>query len=106
MKQETVPSVPITSNTTIRKALFVIVATIFLVLIFAYYPNLQNSFAKTAPESIKTDTIETGVDPKRVEPSLSYKEKMAHIINGDSSGKWTIRDAEPLPGAVFPYKRV
>lgn len=106
MKQETVPSVPAGSSTLLKKALFVIVATIFLVLIFAYYPNFQNSFAKTGPDSVKADTIETGVNPKPVEPSLSYKEKMTHIINGDSSGKWTISDAEPLAGAVFPYKRI
>lgn len=106
MKQETVPSVPAGSSTLLKKALFVIVATIFLVLIFAYYPNFQNSFAKTVPDSNKADTIETGVNPKPVEPSLSYKEKMTHIINGDSSGRWTISDAEPLAGAVFPYKRI
>ena len=106
MKQETVPSVPATSATLIKKALFVIVATIFLVLIFAYYPNLQNLSVKAAPDSIKADTIETGIDPKPVAPSLSYKEKMAHIINGDSSGKWTISESEPLPGAIFPYRRI
>ncbi|HEU4858347.1 MAG TPA: hypothetical protein VFT15_00860, partial [Chitinophagaceae bacterium] len=106
MKQETVPSVPTASSTLIKKALFVIVATIFLVLIFAYYPNLQNSLVKAVPDSIKVDTIETGVNPTPVEASLSYKEKMAHIINGDSSGRWTISDDEPLAGSVFPYKRI
>lgn len=106
MKQETVPSVPAGSTTLIKKTLFVVVATIFLVLIFAYYPNLQNLSLKATTNSIKVDTIETGKDPKPVEASLSYKEKMTHIINGDSSGKWKISDAEPLAGAIFPYKRI
>lgn len=105
MKQETVPSVQATSNPFIKQVLFAVVATIFLVLIFAYYPNFQNSLV-AAPHLIKADTIETGINPKPVEPSLSYKEKMAHIINGDSSGKWTIGAAEPLAGAAFPSKRI
>ena len=106
MKQEAVPSVPVRSNTLLKKSFFVAGATIFLVLIFAYYPNLKNSSVKAATSSIKADTIETGVNPKTVEPSLSYKEKMEHIINGDSSGKWTIGKTEPLAGSIFPNKRI
>ncbi len=30
---------------------------------------------------------------------------MDHIRNGDSSGKWANK-AEPLPGAILPYKRI
>jgi len=37
---------------------------------------------------------------------LAYKEKMEHIINGDSSGRWTIKAEAPLPGAILPYKRI
>ena len=106
MKQETVPSVPATSSPFIKQVLLAVVSTIILVLIFAYYPNLQNSVVKAAPDSNRADTIETGINPKPVEPSLSYKEKMAHLINGDSSGKWRISESEPLAGAVFPYKRI
>ena len=106
MKQETVPSVPTRSNTIIKKSLFFAVSTIFLVLIFAYYPNLKNSSVKASTNSIKADTIETGINPKPVEPSLSYKEKMEHVINGDSSGKWTVGKTEPLAGAILPYKRI
>ncbi len=35
-----------------------------------------------------------------------YKNKMTHIINGDSSGRWTVKEDIPLAGAIFPYKRV
>ena len=31
---------------------------------------------------------------------------MEHIINGDSSGKWTIGKTEPLAGSIFPNKRI
>ena len=106
MKQETVPAVPTRSNTIIKKSLFVAVATIFLVLIFAYYPNIKNLSVKDSTKSITADTIEIGINPKPVAPSFSYKEKMEHVINGDSSGKWTIGETEPLAGAILPYKRI
>jgi hypothetical protein len=43
MKQEIVPSAQASSNTLIKKSLFVAVATVFLVLIFSYYPYFKNS---------------------------------------------------------------
>jgi hypothetical protein len=46
------------------------------------------------------------VKPQPIAPSLSFQEKMKHIINGDSSGKWTADKPEPPAGAVLPYKRV
>ena len=106
MKQETVPPLQVRSNTLVRKTLFVAVATLFLVLIFAYYPYLKKSPLGLSVVPNKKDTIDVGVVPKPVEPSLSYKEKMAHIINGDSSGKWKAAESDPLAGAILPYKRV
>ncbi len=106
MKQETVPPSPALSNTIIKKSLFVAVATAFLVLIFSYYPYFKNSPVNTSVVAVKKDTLEVGVDAKPVEPSLSYTEKMKHIINGDSSGRWRVGETEPLAGAVLPYKRI
>jgi hypothetical protein len=106
MKQETVPPPQASSNTIIKKALFVAVATVFLVLIFSYYPYLKNSPVNTSVVLIKADTSENDINPKPVEVSLSYKEKMSHIFNGDSSGKWKMEESEPLPGAILPYKRI
>jgi len=105
MKQETVPPLSHRSNALVKKSLFVAVATLFLVLIFSYYPFLKNSPVNASVVSNKQDTTETGTT-KPVEASLSYKEKMAHIINGDSSGKWKIGLTEPLPGSILPYKRI
>ena len=106
MKQETVPPSPGISNTLIKKSLFVAVATVFLVFIFAYYPSFRKSSVGASAVPVKADTSENDVKPKPVEPSLSYKEKMAHIINGDSSGRWKIGESEPLAGAILPYKRI
>jgi hypothetical protein len=106
MKQETVPASSARSNTLVKKSLFVAVATLFLVLIFAYYPVFKSSPVNASVALVKPDTSETGINSKPVEPSISYKEKMGHIINGDSSGKWKIGLTEPLPGSILPYKRI
>ena len=106
MKQEPVPSMPTGPKTYIQKTLFVAVATLFLVLIFSYYPYLKKSSADTAVPSIKKDTSDAEITSKRFEPTLSYREKMNHIINGDSSGKWKMKESEPLPGSILPYKRI
>lgn len=106
MKQETVPTVPGRSDTILKKSLVAAVAVIFLVLIFAYYPNLKSSPVDVSTAAAIKDTTENGVTPKPAPPSLTYQEKMMHIINGDSSGKWKVGDAEPLAGSILPYKRI
>ena len=105
MNQETVPSLP-GSNTLVKKTLFIAVATLFLVLIFAYNPYLKKLPVSASVVSVQADTTETEIKPKPVELSLSYKEKMAHLINGDSSGTWKVGKSEPLPGSILPYKRI
>ena len=106
MKQETVPPSQASSNTLIKKALFVAVAAVFLILIFSYYPYFKNSPVNASAVPTKVDTSQNDISPKPVPVSLSYKEKMNHIINGDSSGKWKMDESEPLPGAILPYKRI
>jgi len=106
MKQQAVPSVPARSNSIIKKSIFVAVTILFLVLMLAYYLNFKKSPVNVSVVSPNNDTTETKVSPKPSEPSLSFKEKMDHMINGDSSGRWTSNRPEPLPGAILPYKRI
>jgi len=106
MKQEAVSPASASPKTFVQKILFAAIATLFLVLIFSYYPYLKNSPVNAAGVLNKKDTSETEITSKRFEPTLSYKEKMEHIINGDSSGKWKMEESEPLPGAILPYKRI
>lgn len=35
-----------------------------------------------------------------------FNEKMEHMLNGDSSGKWPAKSPYPLPGAILPFKTV
>jgi hypothetical protein len=106
MNQETVQQASEKKSTLLKKSIFVIVGTVFLVLIFAYYPILKGSSqAESKPGFNKKDTINPEeLASKPVVPILSFKEKMEHMINGDSSGKWTAD--KPLEGSIFPFKRV
>src|SRR5688572_16981590 len=105
MKQETVQPLSTRSSILIKKSVFISVSAIFLVSILAYYPTFKRS-AVTASTINKADTVENEIKQKPAEPSLSFKEKMVHIINGDSSGRWTANKPEPPAGAVLPYKRI
>lgn len=105
MKQETVPALTGRSTTIIKQSILIAVATLLLVLLFAYYPNLKKP-AVNVSVSVKKDTTEDKIIQKPVGPSLSFKEKMEHIINGDSSGKWTANKPGPMAGAILPYKRI
>jgi hypothetical protein len=82
------------------------VGTIFLVLILAYYPLVNKSQAGITATGKKKDTVKAEEAVKPVAPSLSFKEKMKHMINGDSSGKWVADKPEPLEGSILPYKRI
>ena len=35
-----------------------------------------------------------------------YNEKMEHMLNGDSSGKWPVKAPYPLAGAILPFKTI
>jgi hypothetical protein len=35
-----------------------------------------------------------------------FNERMEHMLNGDSSGKWPVKAAYPLAGAILPFKTV
>ena len=41
-----------------------------------------------------------------ISDSVEYENKMAHITNGDTTGKWPVKADYPLDGALLPYKRI
>jgi hypothetical protein len=60
-----------------------------------------NPEKKDTPVSV-TAPVNTGA----LLDTALYNQKMAHITNGDSSGKWPVKADYPLPGAILPFKRV
>lgn len=67
------------------------------------------SAAKASATANSVD-IKPAEEKKPAPPAVSdvenYEAKINHIVNGDSSGKWPVKTEFPLPGAIFPYKRV
>ncbi|MBC7828970.1 MAG: hypothetical protein H7122_14570 [Chitinophagaceae bacterium] len=52
-------------------------------------------------------------DNKAGRPSVSvaldtvlFNQRLLHITNGDSSGKWPVKSSYPVAGAVLPFKRI
>jgi hypothetical protein len=86
---------------------------VFIVAYFLYFPGMRFSSAGTvitgssvdAPEKEKNIPVKkkAAADADAVD---LFSSKMTHLINGDSSGRWTVKEDVPLEGAVFPYKRV
>lgn len=50
------------------------------------------------PEIIKQEPV--------ILDSVLYDQKMLELANGDSSGLWPVKGPYPLPGAIFPFKRI
>mgnify|MGYP001218796721 FL=1 len=52
------------------------------------------------------DTDALQPPPPPVLDTALYNARIMHITNGDSSGKWPVKDVYPKPGAILPFKRV
>ncbi|ULQ53722.1 hypothetical protein [Flavihumibacter fluvii] len=49
---------------------------------------------------------DTGIASPVPFDSASYLEKIEHITNGDSTGRWPVKTSYPAKGAILPYKRI
>lgn len=56
-------------------------------------PGLAERAMDVAPPSTSLDTA-------------LFDQRILHITNGDSSGKWPVKTEYPLPGAILPFKRI
>ena len=56
------------------------------------------------PDSGST-VIKVGNTSVPVDTAL-YNKHIQHLINGDSSGKWPVKDVYPLAGAILPFNRI
>ena len=77
-----------------------------------FFSGFSFSSDEPAPKtnSISAQPVVSPVIPKAENPNTPssdfYKQKMDHIINGDSSGRWVTGETVPLDGAILPYKRI
>jgi len=63
--------------------------------------------ANTAKKQAPKDSV-----VKEEAPSIGpldtalYNQKMVHLANGDSTGRWPVKGGYPKPGAILPFKRI
>ncbi len=83
---------------------------LLLAIIFGGYKVVfhSNSSDKETPVSASGTTEDS--TRKAAVPILSdieeYDSKIAHIVNGDTTGKWPVKTEYPLAGSIFPFKRI
>ncbi len=74
--------------------------------------SVPTSTAAVAASVDTTKNPEAVADQPTPEPAavtldtVLYNQQMTHMVNGDSSGKWPVKTAYPLPGAILPFKRI
>lgn len=100
---------PVSSQSSRSYALFFKVGLV-LVLIFAVtfggYKMVFSS-AAAADEAINGPEMKPAAMPAPVlSDSEEYDNKIIHMVNGDSSGKWPVKTDYPLAGAILPFKRI
>ena len=82
---------------------------LFIAIAFGGYKVVLNSTAAAKEaKSVGTDTqpeVKTVVAPV-IEDLVEYDNKIAHITNGDTTGKWPVKTQYPLAGAIIPFKRI
>lgn len=80
------------------------------------FSNCQSTSAEaTAGAQKSADTTEKRTPATEQAPAAAasatldtawYNESMRIMVNGDSTGKWPVKGAYPLPGAILPMKRI
>ena len=101
-----------------KRSPLLIVAALVATAIGAYFIfNGKNSIKGSNAVYGSGDTTKPGVNDS-VLPVTSarngsgvldtalYNQKLQWNTNGDSSGKWPVKSDYPLPGAIFPFKRI
>jgi len=68
--------------------------------------NTLNGKNDTASDPKKNEATSGVAADRPTLDTVLFNQKLTRITNGDSSGKWPVKSAYPLPGAIFPFKRV
>jgi hypothetical protein len=105
---------PVSSSDNPRSYALFLRLSIFLLLFsavsFGGYKVVFSSKASAKEIAAVVPGSDTGGEKNVSAPVLldtqEYDSKLAHIVNGDSSGRWPVKTAYPLAGAIFPFKRI
>src|SRR5215831_16051938 len=95
--------VPMMSHT--RKCISVALGVLFLSSVFI---SCSETSSARQPVAGNADP-ENKIDPtpkKAVIDSATYYSLVKHLSNGDSTGKWPVKDSLPAAGAILPFNRI
>ena len=95
------------SITMIRIALVLVVIAGLVFAGFKFFTPGQSS-SSTSSASAQAPEQQTIIKIDSTDSMMNalYDEKIAHITNGDTSGRWPVKADYPLRGAILPYKRI
>lgn len=90
----------------------ILVTCVLMLSSLASCLSQDSAFAEGSPvkdtngtQAINSDDASQPAGSAVLDTTLYY-ERMEHMLNGDSSGKWPVRAPLPLPGAILPFKTV
>ncbi len=99
-----------------KRSVLVLVVALAAISVLLYAFMSKNSGTENPEMVIQKDTalqpdkkavvMEESKPPAPVLDTALFNQFNHHIVNGDSSGRWPVKTAFPLPGAIFPFKRV
>lgn len=65
----------------------------------------QTTSTAISQTGTSADTLTAPATP--VVDTVLYSQKIEHMVNGDSSGKWPVKtDFMPMPGSILPFKTI
>jgi hypothetical protein len=85
---------------------------LFLFSVFLFFISCsRGNAADTTNETkkAKTESVKNTSAPETTSSIIDtadYNKRMLILSNNDISGRWPVKTPYPLPGAVFPYKRI
>lgn len=93
-------------NTKNSVAIIYSISAISLLVVSLVYPSCRKVPAsQTFQENLSIDTLETKPNSVVLD-TASYYKKLILLSNGDTTGRWPVKSALPLPGAILPFHRI
>ena len=65
----------------------------------------NNPVISNAKDTVNRDSVNLSLRPVVLD-TVKFDQLLKALDNGDSSGRWPVKRAYPLPGAIFPFSRV
>jgi hypothetical protein len=95
------------SITMIRIALVLVVVAALVFAGFKFFtPGQSSGSSSTSASAQVPEQTVIRIDSTDSMMNALYDEKIAHIANGDTSGRWPVKTDYPMRGSILPYKRI